>query len=460
MAIIRHFLFLFFLLSSCGYHKPVIRTLPDADREPKRILFIAFDGIGYDFMAELKAEGHFKDWQDPIPLNVTFPSDTTIGFTGIFKPLRVGKVPGYETRFYSYRENKVIGGTPWEIYRIPINYKTYFDSFRHTMFEKGMMYTFPGVAGKEDLVRIRRLLSSSKKKILFAYVGATDGSQHMLGKKRAKRFMVFADRYLSKMKRDYERTHKEPLRIVMLSDHGFHYDSLRMIPPGKIGRALKKGGMELSPRLREKKDVVLVQYGLLSSGVMVTASGEEERAARLIRNVRGMDLVFWPDGNKIRMVDAKEGEAFFEYRWPLTYRYVPLKGDPLDLGRHRGWLSDTDWKNLTAHHRYPDPGYRLYEAFHNLVENKASVLFSLKPAYQFGAMSTHYATKFRLGGHKGTHGGLFRDVSQGVVMTDDFSMKLPQAIRYDDFFPRFLPRVTEAYRRQGKTEEVQVLVSH
>lgn len=450
--------FLFILLlttAACGYHKPVIKTLPDADREKERILFIAFDGISYDLISELKKEGHFKDWQDPIPFIVTFPSDTTIGFTGIFKPLAVGKVPGYETRFYSYRENRVIGGTPWDIYQIPINYKTYFDSFRHTMTEKSMMYSFPGVAGKEDLLHIRRLLNSSRKKVLMAYVGATDGAQHMLGKKRAKHFMIYADHYLAKMKRDYAKTHHEPLKIVIFSDHGFHFDHLTMISGGHIGQALAKGGMKLAHHLSGRNDVVLVRFGLLSSGVMMTAIGEERRAANLIKNIDGMDLVFWPDKNKIHVIDSKGGEAFFEYRWPSSYRYVTLRGDPLGYARFKGWMSDHTWSEATWNAPYPDSGYRLYESFHNLVENGASVLFSLKPSYQFGAMATYIGTKLKLGGHKGTHGGLFRQVSQGVVMTDDFS-KLPHSLRYDELFPKFLPRVTAATRRL-RPVEIQVL---
>ena len=452
----RFLLFLLFF-SACGYHKPVVRTLPDADREKEKILFIAFDGIGYDTILALKKEGHFASWQKPIPLDVTFPSDTTIGFTGIFKPLQVGKVLGYETRFYSYRENRIIGGTPWDIYRIPINYKTYFDSFRHTMTEKGMMYAFPGVAGKEDLIHIRRLVNSSKKKVMFAYIGATDGAQHMLGKKRSMRFMIFVDHYLEKMKRDYARTHREPLKLVMLSDHGFYFDHLTMIPGREIGRALSKGGMKISPHLLGKNDVVLVRFGLLSSGVMMTKRGEEGRAANLIKNIRGMDLVFWPVKNKIHIVNSKGEEAFFEYRGNSAYRYVAIRGDPLGYGKNASWMSDETWRAKTWNADYPDAGYRLYESLHDLVENGASVLFSLKPAYQFGAMSTYVATKFKLEGHKGTHGGLFRQVSQGVVMTDDLSDSLPSSLRYDRLFPHFLPRVTAAYRRQHGKEEVQVL---
>lgn len=441
------------LIAGCGFHHPEIRVLPSANHEHPRVLFIAFDGIAYDMMAELHAEGYFADFQEPIPLIVTFPSDTTVGFTGIFRPLKAGLVPGYETRFFSFKDNKVIGGTPWDIYKILISYKTYFDSFRHTMFEKAIMYALPGVAGKQDLLHIQTLVHKTNKNILFAYLGGTDGAQHILGKNRTRRFMIFVDRFLKKMKSDYAKKNRGPLRIVLFSDHGFHYSKLKMVSTGQIGLALKAGGLQLAHHLNDPKDVVLVKYGLLSSGVAMTHSTQKEKAARLIHGIQGMDLTFWDEGNRIYILSPEAGEAYFEYQGINRHRYVPVTGDPLglvDLLKKKGhrpgeWLDAASWFSLTWNHLYPDAGYRLYDAFHGLVENSASVLFSLKPPYQFGGMAALAGTKLKLGGHKGTHGGLFRDVTQGVVMTDDFSVNLPLALRYDQFFHKFLPHVVKAY---------------
>lgn len=454
------------LFLSCGYHHPPVRTLPGADGQTPRMVFIAFDGIGHEMMRELKGEGYFRDFGDPVPLIVPFPSATTIGFTGIFKPLDVGKVPGYEVRFYSFKDNRIIGGTPFDIYKIPINYKTYFDSFRHTMFEKSIMYSFPGVAGKQDLLRTRRLLYQSDKKILFTYLGGTDGAQHVLGRGRTKRFMIFVDRFLKDMKEEYRRKTGQPLQIVLFSDHGFHYDKLTLVTTGEIGRFLRPEGFRITTRLERPNDIVFVKYGLLSAGVGMTRPENAERISRLLPKVDGIDLVFWVEANKVRMVDSKGGEAFFEYRWPHAYRYRTIRGDPLDYlprlrrAAHRDgdWVSDRTWKQLTWDHDYPDAGYRLYDSFFNLVENRATVLFSLKPDYQFGSFAAVAGTQLKFG-HKGTHGGLFRDVTFGFVQTDRRSMDLPEAIRYDDFFRLFLPKVTRAYERRHGKKEIAVPVS-
>ncbi len=458
---------LLFLFTSCaGYQKHEVNVLPAADKIKTRTLFIAFDGISFDMMQDLQKKGHFSEFVQTAPLTVTFPSATTIGFTGIFKPLDVGKVPGYEVRFYSFDEGRVIGGTPKDIYKIPINYKYYFDSFRHTVFEKSIMYTFPGVAGKQDLLRTRDLLLKSDKNILFTYLGGTDGSQHMLGKRRTERFMIYADRFLKKMREDYKKQGKGDLRIVLFSDHGFHFDDMKMIWTDDFEKKLKPAGFKINKTLVGAKDVVLVKFGLLSAGVMMTAPKDREAAARLIRDVRGMDLVFWPDGKKIRVINDTGEEAYFEYDWPRRSRYVSVKGDPLHyqeiFKRHKisagSWIKDKKFYEMTWDAQYPDASYRLYDSFHNLVKNEASVLFSLKPPYQFGGLAAFAATQLKPGGHRGTHGGLFREPSWGMVMTDDRKVKLPKSVRYDDLFKIFLPPVTKAYQRRHGQTEFQVLV--
>lgn len=466
MSVKRFFCFFFLSLTvSCGFHKPEVKILPDAEKEAGKILFIAIDGIGYEMMHELQKEGHFKDFQPVVPLIVTFPSATTIGFTGIFRPLDVGKVPGYESRFYSYKENKVIGGTPGDIYKIHINYKTYFDAFRHTMYEKAVMYAFPGVAGKEDLMRTEKLVLESPKKIIMTYLGGTDGAQHLLGRTRMKRFMIFMDRFLQRMKRRYDREHHEPLKIVLFSDHGFHFDHLKMVPTGNIDKALEEAGLHASHRLIDENDALAVEYGLLSAGVMMTKPHHEEQAARAIHRLEGMDMVFWPEGNnRIHLINSKDEEALFDYRSSGNYRYAAIRGDPLGYlplleknGFKSGsWIPDGRWKEMVSKAWYPDAGYRLFDAFFNLVENRASVIFSLKPDYQFGGLAALLGTYLKFG-HKGTHGGLFWDTSAGMVMTDDSKMELPEAVRYDEMFKLFLPRVTKAYQRKHGKQEIQFL---
>jgi len=403
----------------------------------------------------------------------------------------VGRVPGYEIRFYSHKKNKIIGGTPGDVYKIPINYKYHFDAFRHKMVEKSVMYTFPGMAGQQDLKRTERILLKSDKKVLFTYLGGMDGAQHILGKRRSKNFMIFVDRFIKRMKKRYHKVHEEPLEIVLFSDHGFHYDKLHSMRGSWIKKALKDVGLKLKTKLEDKNDVVLVKFGLLSAGVMFTDDSNKKTVSEAIHNIKGIDLVFWTDSKRIHIINSRGERAYFEYACvsnrsfskkphirspcrperPKKYRYVTLQGDPLNYlpqMRKKGykagqWISDRAWFRLTSLNQYPDAGCRLFDSFYTLVQNGADVMFSLEPNYQFGSIAALIGTRLKFR-HKGTHGGLFNDVSSGMVMSDTREINRRHGIRYDEMFPLLLPHVTRAYkkelRRELKSKRKEMTESH
>lgn len=442
-------LFCAILFITCYHHKP-IKDVSQAHRVTERTLFIALDGIDHTLMKELKDEGYFAAFHEPIPLVSTFPSATTIGFTGLFQPLDVGQVLGYEARFYSWADNKIMGGTPFDIYKIAINYKYYFDNFRHTMHEKGVMYTFPSLASKQDLVDTRKALFHNSKKIVMTYLGGMDGSAHMLGRLRTKRTLKYMDDFLRRLQEEHLKERGETLRIVLFSDHGFDYHPLKTVSNAEMQRKLAKAGFHLRTKIESDKDAVAVKFGLLTSGVMFARLPHRAEMARLVSSVTGLDLTFWhlDDERKI-FIKAHDGtEAKFEYQGKNRYRYVPVTGDPLgyvktleDNGYHIGqWLSADEWLKITYDHNYPDAGYRLHDAFFRLVKNQASILFSLYPNYQYGSAPARVGTWAKLG-QRGTHGGLFRQTSWAFAMTNlSHSKNPPTYLRYDQFFNYFLPK--------------------
>lgn len=458
--IMKKILVLFFLLftfSQC-YHQHPVKTLPEANHVHERTLFIAVDGIDYALMAELKKEGHFRDFLEPVPLVATFPSATTIGFTGIFQPLNVGKVPGYEVRFYSYDENRIMGGTPLDIYKIPINYKYYFDNFRHTMQQKAIMYTFPSMASRQDLENTKKVVQENPKQVLMTYLGGTDGSAHMLGRNRTKRTLAYMDEFLQRLQKNYIAKNHTPLRIVLFSDHGFQYSKLKTVSNSEIKSKLSANGFHENTKLDSEFDVVFVKFGLLSAGVGYVKQKHAEKIASILSTVDGIDMSFWASNDKHRIYirNSAGAIAYFEYNGALSYRYVPQTGDPLNYVtllhskklKPNTWISDHDWKSITYNANYPDAGFRLYDSFFNLVANKASVQFSLKPNYQFGATPTRIATWPRFG-QRGTHGGLFRQTSWAFAMSNlDNNKNPPKFFRYDEMFRYYLPVVTNAYQKE------------
>ena len=458
----------FTLFTSC-YHAHPIVTLKNAQKIPERTLFVALDGVDFALIDELCREGHFKDFLPPLKFTSTFPSDTTLGFTGIFQPLGAGRVPGYEVRFYSYQKNKIEGGTPFDIYKIEIPYKDYFDAFRHRMREKATMYMLPGVAGKEDLVRTEKILYKSDKKILMNYLGGTDGAAHILGRARAKHFLIYADQFLHNMVTRYEKERHEKLRVVLFSDHGFYYQAPKTVTNKSLQARLGAKGFQLTSRVTSDRDVVVVPFGLLSAGILFTPVTHRAEMAQAIAGAAGVDLVFWHSDkrDKVFMKGHDGSAAYFEYAGSKRYRYVSVTGDPLGynavLQRHglapQTWLNDATWQKLTYDDKYPDAGYRLYDSFFNLVENPASILFSMEPGYQFGSLLARLGTYAKFG-HKGTHGGLFRETTQGIILTNTQPDKaLPKFMRYNEMFPYFLTPVTTAYPATKLPEEVSVILT-
>src|SRR4029453_13884881 len=98
---------LFLFLSFGGFGMtPEKAPLP---RQTEQTLFVALDGIPYSMVQELRLEKKLSDFQTPSRVISAFPSTTTTGFTGLFRPLGARPAPGYDARFYSYALNQVRG---------------------------------------------------------------------------------------------------------------------------------------------------------------------------------------------------------------------------------------------------------------------------------------------------------------------------------------------------------------
>lgn len=435
------------LFSGCASLRHHVKSLPASSAQAPRTLFIALDGVGYDTMRDL-APTYFKGFAPPVPMIASFPSITTPGFTGLFQPLGAKPAPGYELRFFSWQDNKIAGGTPGDFRRHPVDYKNFFDYTRHTTFSKTITYSFPGFAGKEDLDRISRLLRKSDKRLLISYIGTTDATSHVLGRERLVRFLRYMGEWLDRLVARHRQKYHEDLRIHLFSDHGFDFDTPKMVSHDGMKRALRAQGFAMEDRLKAPEDVVFVHYGLLSNGSAYSRTQRQKELARAISSVAGVDLSFTVEGSKIWIMGHDGSEAFAEYQGARFYRYETVTGDPLGLQRDylpselRQFHADDWWRYRTSDREYPDALYRLYQAFFSLVQNPATVLFSTLPGYQYGGTAALVGSFVRFG-QKGTHGGLFRNASLAMVMTNDREIKLPPVLRYDEMMIFLAPEVVK-----------------
>jgi hypothetical protein len=219
-----------------------------------------------------------------------------------------------------------------------------------------------------------------------------------------------------------------------------------------IHAALEEAGFELDTALRTERSAVTVPFGLISNGVAYVMPGREEDAARAIAAVRGVDLVVTRErgGKRCRVW---KGESVAELAMcrgaqGVEYAYLPVRGDPLGyvpvverLRRRAGderreFFPDDWWFDATWSAAYPDALYRVLHSF-ELVQNPASLVFSMERGFMCGAKKTTLGAWFAVGHLRGTHGALRSLPSQAFLMSDYPGWSPPAAVRYDQALAPF-----------------------
>lgn len=421
-----------------------LRTVPQGEQT----LFLALDAIPYSLVKELYDEGALKGFSKPSLVISTFPSTSTSGFTGMMQPFGVKKAIGYDAIYYSYDLDKVKGSLLTALKEDYNDFERFFSYYRHSLWDKFWIYAAPGITVQNDISRLQRLIlnQSNHKKHIFFYIGGTDGTAHILGRKRHKNIMRHIIRRSNVILKRYERKFGSRLNLVLFSDHGFHYQKTKGIKNSHLQKMFKKKGYHLAKSLKEKGSVVVTQWGNISGASFFTRSKDTEEVAHILSKLEGNDLVFYISSKSIKVLSADGGEARIDFdKKGRVFRYVKILGDPLKYDHvikemrrdgkmtKRGFAKKRDWFQYTYEQYYPDALYRVYAAFYTLVENPATILVSTKSNYEFGDPLTRITSKLH-GGLKGTHGGLFYNSSEAFVTTNIPGLKLPPVMRYDQMF--------------------------
>src|SRR4030095_7650666 len=193
-------------------------------RQYEQTLFIALDGIPYSMVKELGDQRKISGFQSPARVISAFPSTTTTAFTGLFRPLGAQPAPGYDARFFSYALNEVRGNL-LEAYEFEAaDFNRFFSYKRNTGFQQVVMYTLPAFALRRDLGKMRKLLwESPEKDALFFYIGSTDGTGHLDGAEKTRNLFLEVLKAAKELQGQYQERFGRRLRLVLFSDHGFHW---------------------------------------------------------------------------------------------------------------------------------------------------------------------------------------------------------------------------------------------
>jgi hypothetical protein len=442
-----YFLTLFFLIFTPGCSNNLSITPAPLPHPKDQILFVAVDGIPFQMVKELYDQRKLTSFQPPSRVISTFPSTTTTGFTGLFKPLGAKAAPGYDARFFSYAQNEVKGNLLDAYDFEAADYNRYFSYNRNTGFKQIVMYTAPHFALRRDLSRLQSYLwDHPEKESIFFYIGSTDGAGHLDGYEKTRELFMEVMRKVQSICKAYKKEFKKDLTVVLFSDHGFHWNRMKKIDLSQVEEHLKTIGFTLADDLKEDKRVVAITWGNISGGDLYTSDEVTPRVAELLTGIPGIDLVTYQQKGHIFVTTLRaapeSAEIYFD-KEGKQFGYQPIQGDPLhylpvleQLKKENklnssGFASESDWFEKTQDQLYPDAPYRLKDAFYGLVKNPATILISTQEDYEFGDSLTRFGASLR-GGMIGTHGALSLDSSSAFVMTNDPNVKLAPVVRYDE----------------------------
>jgi hypothetical protein len=219
--------------------------------------------------------------------------------------------------------------------------------------------------------------------------------------------------------------------ITLLSDHGHNLVSSRRIP---LSEAIAEFGYQVGNKLNGPMDVVVPEFGVVTCAAIYTH--QPQRVAADVVGLEGVEHTTYLDEADRVIVLSPSGRAVISHR-SNAYRYQPLEGDPLDLlpiieqlaaeGKvdADGYIDDQVFFKATVDGAWPDAVYRLWRAFHGLVQYQPDVLVSVQDGWHCGSPGmTRYLQL------AAAHGSLNRSSSTGFAAT--MAGAIPPVLRMQD----------------------------
>jgi len=420
---------------------------PSSNQADRLCLIFALDGVSYDVMEELHAEGYFQGFYAPGRLVSTFPSLTRPAFS---RMLIGGKPFGYERLYFDFEENRLKGfNLVKKLFLSETEPLDYHPKLHFLGFPGYIAYVFPDKFTRTAIGSFKKRVIAFKGTEFIAYMGISDAIAHVEGRQAQKAFLKKISSLLDETRNELGIL----LDVVVFSDHGSNYVRNQRVD---LAPVLVEGGFKDVTKLESPRDFVLPRNGFVSVAALYTHQKNASTIATLLADIEGVDFSVYLSGQSI-MVNGSAGVARINRRGK-RYQYTSIEGDPLKLAEinkrlmqmgqsgEQGFILADAWWQATKHHTYPDPLHRIWEGLHDLVQHPATLLVSLKDGYAFGpAMFDQPIISSR----RGTHGALLDTHSNGFLMCDFMPVKrynLPETVA------RLLAGAAEAKQKGLKIE--------
>ncbi|HUU85599.1 MAG TPA: hypothetical protein VM243_19030 [Phycisphaerae bacterium] len=406
-------------------------------------VLIVLDGVPFEVIRDLYAEGRFRLFPPPSRLISVFPALTDLALARAFD---AGPCLGYEALHYDISRNRLSNGNdvylsgrnePWTAgvdYRCSTNWDV-------------LAYLDPSAVWRHEMDRFLHTIRAADSGRVCLYTVATAGLGTRGGRQAIRQYLATIDDLCEQI--THER--RGQVRFTLFADHGHGLTACKRVIFKPL---LREAGFRVTDTIRQDSDVVIPAYGLVTSAVMHTL--QPDKVADAILQHEATDLVMYrrvrftdqplswasqtnsDDPDAAFVVRSRDAEAHIRM-FGGGVLYEPLTGDPLKLvpvllrlateGKtaSKGPVADRDWFEATVDHEYPDALYRIRCALEKgtLVENPADLIVSLKEGYAFG--SAFFSAICRV---ESTHGALSRGSSTTFIMSN--AVPLPQNLRVDD----------------------------
>ncbi len=397
-------------------------TTPSNHHQTSRRLVLVLDGVPYETIAELKAEGRFSRFHQPSRMVSTFPSLTNPAMVEI---LHHEDSPGYEDHFYDREHNRLLGTIQDRLQGQKFIAGTFRQTFDYhaDAFKGALGYVAAPIGtatlAQIDLMELRQAFRESDAPLFVGYIGETDSLAHLGGKEHLKAFLQTVDRTMEELIAEAVAGGGH-LEVEMFSDHGNRYDTYKNV---KLNDALKQAGFVTEKTIKDEHSVVLPKHGLVGSSMMFTQPQNRARVAEVGAATEGVDFaVYQLDENTIELI-SRRGRARV-LREGERFKYEDSGGDPLKLAAiletmktsgtidDSGFASAEGWFQATREHSYVDPLRRLFDGFTKHVKTRADVIVSYEDGYLLGSPMLTYLAEMRA-----THGSLLKGETEGFAMS-------------------------------------------
>ncbi len=420
-----------YLLGCCivlplnSWHNGPVSVYPS---KPRRLVLV-LDGVPYQTIADLRAEGLFKHFQNPARMIATFPSSTNPSLVEI---LQADSAPGYEDQYYDRAQNRLIGGLQDRVRGTRFIRGTFRETFDYHASALGGALAYVAaplstmIAAQFDLLACKCAFRQSSAPVFVGYLGATDSLTHLGGEPAIKAYLRTLDRGVEELLAESRGT----LEVELFSDHGNRYGHYQHV---RLNEALARAGFVTEKSLKSAQSVVLPKYGLVGSAQLFTWPDNKVKVAEVCAATEGVDFALHYQADNSLALLSQRGRARIVQAGD-RFKYEDLGGDPLRLNPiietlrgtgqldAEGFADRETWYRATLAHEYVDPLRRLFDGFNLHVKNRADVIVSFEDGWLIGSPFMSVMAEMRA-----THGNLLRGETEGFAMSS--RQALPAAVR-------------------------------